>query len=289
MKLYKYTTLDAAVKIIEGEAIHFARMSDFNDPFEGPMPESPKDLDQFQEDIYPIMFKRNICDNFVVLSLTRTPFNPLMWSHYGGAYTGCVIEIDTEKAGFNDENLCAVPAQYGDIIYTTQPPEYQYAQAIIDKNYTPYAKFSPASYLSLRSAFLYKHTSWAYEEEVRIVKYLNTQTRERSIQCRNSEGTWSIKAKPSYQYKNGKDGKRTSFQIDDFLNLFHIPRECITKVYIGSKLKRMTTAPSYQNHFNSDPAFNNIANLKKIESYGVSIVSTSAMIKTRTINTQKTI
>ncbi|WP_157959213.1 hypothetical protein [Marinomonas shanghaiensis] len=52
MKLYKYTTLDAAVKIIEGKSIHFARMSDFNDPFEGPFPEAPEGLENSEKSFH---------------------------------------------------------------------------------------------------------------------------------------------------------------------------------------------------------------------------------------------
>lgn len=129
MKLYKYTTLDAAVKIVENQQIHFARMSDFNDPFEGAFVDSPEDLKGFEADSYPFLLREGIINNFVILSLTRSPFNSLMWAHYGNAHSGCVIEIDVDKAGFNDANLCSVPADYGDIIYTTSKPNYEKAKS----------------------------------------------------------------------------------------------------------------------------------------------------------------
>lgn len=279
MKLYKYTTLDAAFKIIDGQSIHFARMSDFNDPFEGPFPNAPEQLEGFKQQSYPLYFRNDIDENFVILSLTRNPLNPLMWSHYGNAHSGCVIEIDIEKAGFDDENICTVPASYGDVIYTASKPNYKHAQQIIDLKHEPYGSFLPDKYLAVKAAFLYKHTSWAYEEEVRIVKYLPQLETKKNHSVKYSED-WDLIVKDSYKYKltHGQTIEKT-----DFLNLFHLPNNCITRIFTGSKLVRMSVAPNFQELYKEDPNFNNVKYIRAIQQHGIDIQPTSAMTADRTI------
>jgi DUF2971 family protein len=59
-------------------------------------------------------------ENTGILSLTRTPTNPLMWAHYAEKHQGMVIGIDAVAAGLTDEKANLIPAQYGSVIYVSR-------------------------------------------------------------------------------------------------------------------------------------------------------------------------
>ena len=46
-----------------------------------------------------------------------------MWSHYGVDQNSVVFGIDMKKANLMDENSCVIPAQYGEIVYTSTIPQ----------------------------------------------------------------------------------------------------------------------------------------------------------------------
>ena len=48
--------------------------------------------------------------NTVILSLTRSPTNPVMCAHYTEGHRGVVFEIDTHAAGFTDIKTNMLPA-----------------------------------------------------------------------------------------------------------------------------------------------------------------------------------
>ena len=70
-----------------------------------------------------------------------------MWSHYAQHHRGYVVGIDTELAGFHDENLCLITANEGGIDYLDERDKSRVI--ISDKNF--------------------KSQHWKYEKEVRIV------------------------------------------------------------------------------------------------------------------------
>jgi hypothetical protein len=77
MILYKYVSFDGGCEILGGASIAFSNPWDFNDPFEmasshGILPKS---------NFAPIVLK-SMMERSGVLSLTRSPLNPLMWAHY---------------------------------------------------------------------------------------------------------------------------------------------------------------------------------------------------------------
>lgn len=46
-----------------------------------------------------------------------------MWSHYAEGYKGVVIGMDTVKAGYENEELYAIPAHRGEMIYVNTAPK----------------------------------------------------------------------------------------------------------------------------------------------------------------------
>ena len=196
MILYKYVGFDAGLKILETNTLGFSHLEDFNDPFEGTaLGVIQSDIEGISSDRFIQQCKDKFSRRFAVLSLTRAPLNPLMWSHYGESYKGIVIGIDTAKAGLEDVAKFMIPAQKGEVIYLATAPKnpitlsqeeiFQIAEKT-DIRQPEYAEL-------YKRAFLYKSLYWAYEEEVRIVKniypakfaYHSPYQRERLIDGQN--------------------------------------------------------------------------------------------------------
>ncbi len=112
---------------------------------------------------------------YAVLSLTRAPLNPLMWSHYADSYKGIVIGIDTKLAGLDDSKNFVIPSSRGEVIYLNTPPRQSHSidaetlMSIGDCSIFNWNNFEEF----LKHAFLYKSLCWSYEEEVRIVKNIS--------------------------------------------------------------------------------------------------------------------
>ena len=174
MLLYKYLTFDAAARVLDNNSIGFSQPQYFNDPFD--MPSYPDEgfgnsIEQMLSHVQ-IMGKNMIwAENTGILSLTRTPTNPLMWAHYAQNHYGVVIGIDAIKAGLADEQSNLIPAQYGSVIYVSRrspSPFVTQPQAGLQVGGTHH--FPNAHYEKLQRLFLHKPICWAYEEEVRVVK-----------------------------------------------------------------------------------------------------------------------
>ena len=63
-----------------------------------------------------------ILKNVVILSLTRTPLNALMWAHYGEEHKGFVIGYDVDDQFFKCKTNNLIPIQQGNVIYTKTKP-----------------------------------------------------------------------------------------------------------------------------------------------------------------------
>lgn len=160
MIVYKYVPFDSAEKIISQSSIGFSGMRFLNDPFEGGYINADERL------------RSRLHSKYAVLSFTRQPLNSLMWAHYGDSHQGVVLEIDAEKAGLCNTDTCLIPAQYGDVIYTSNKPIEEISLSYSNdlRNYLTAIKFSHDCYEFYKLAFLHKSLDWAYEEEVRVVK-----------------------------------------------------------------------------------------------------------------------
>lgn len=223
MILYKYVSFDAALTILKTKSLGFSHLEDFNDPFEGTaLGEIQSDIEGISSDSLIQQCKNKFSRRFAVLSLTRAPLNPLMWSHYADSYKGVVIGIDTKKAGLEDIEKFMIPAQSGEMIYLATAPknpiqltqyEIQQIAEVIDMDKQKYNDLC-------KRAFLYKSLYWAYEEEVRIVKniypakfaYHSPYDREKIVDGEN--------------WKRIFLGTRPIYTIE-------VPQEAFVEVYIG--------------------------------------------------------
>jgi Protein of unknown function (DUF2971) len=176
MMLYKYVSFATGKAILEKNAMGFSQPKFFNDPFDLPSypPEpSANPIDGMFGQIRTWGKNRIWGENTGILSLTRTPTNPLMWAHYADKHEGVVIGIDAVVAGLTHEDSNLIPAQYGSVVYvsrrSSQPFVGKFKTAIeVDGTH----HFPHDHYEKLQRVFLHKPLCWSYEEEVRVVKCL---------------------------------------------------------------------------------------------------------------------
>lgn len=103
-------------------------------------------------------FWNSMISNVGVLSLSRDPFNILMWSHYADEHKGFVVEFKSPTKGYNQSGIeyleLLVPL---DIDYTETRPIIDIAEKDTEK----------AVDLHLRT----KSILWKYEQEERVIDH----------------------------------------------------------------------------------------------------------------------
>lgn len=222
MILYKYVPFESGKKILETSTLGFSQPKYFNDPFDMPSyPSAEVSGESFDGiiDFVRMDAKATVwADNTGILSLTRTPTNPLMWAHYADKHRGMVIGIDVQAAGLTQEDSNLVPAQYGSVIYVSGRPN----QAFMAKITSGLAvgathSFPHDHYEKLQRLFLHKPLCWSYEEEVRVLKCL------KGIEAEGSET-------PSGRFRVAKIGGQP-------LYLYSVPADAIREVYFGFRLE----------------------------------------------------
>ena len=112
MILYKYVGFEAGLKILKTNTLGFSHLEDFNDPFEATAL-GLADNSGVGLVVQTGAIKNRLSRKYAILSLTRAPLNPLMWSHYGDSHKGVVIGFDTRLAGFEDSKKYLIPSNRG--------------------------------------------------------------------------------------------------------------------------------------------------------------------------------
>lgn len=216
---------DNAIKTIEGCSIGFTQPKYFNDPFDIPYYKpniQPSTLgDALLQPAREWLYNSTWAENSAILSLTRTPTNPLMWSHYAYDHTGVVIGLNVVKAGLTDSGSNLVPAQFGSIVYVSKRPLNKFisvARSPIAVGTTYH--FPIEHYEKLQRLFLHKPLTWSYEEEVRVVKCIN------GIET-DQQNTSEIQS-----------GKFNTILINNSqpLFLYNMPQLSIEEVYMGMRV-----------------------------------------------------
>lgn len=217
MKLYKYVSMDAALQIARSNTIGFSRPEFFNDPFDLPLVSLEPTSNPIEKAFARVRAEGKSFiwrQNTAILSLTRTPTNPLMWAHYADAHRGVAIGIDTSVAGLCEVTSNMIPAHYGSVIYTRRRPGGPFQSAfrepvIVGEMF----HFVESHYEKWQRLFLVKPIDWAYEEEVRVVKCIRGVS---GNECQSKSGTFSV-IKTS-----GRE-----------LHAFHLPQDAIVEMYVG--------------------------------------------------------
>lgn len=187
MILYKYYGFGAGVAALGSQMLGFRNPVYFNDPFELSYLDNSSDSD------FALGKIKSLKESLVILSLTRTPFNPLMWAHYAEEHKGFVIGYDIEDEFFLSEKYNVISASEGNVIYTTEKEKIDISDELKETLHSiyliglgdeiksiPKEKLEKIAHL-LKKSLLYKHSCWAYEEEVRVIKVLDSIFEESHI------------------------------------------------------------------------------------------------------------
>lgn len=187
MILYKYYGYEAGLKALESQQLGFRNPINFNDPFELSFLSNSDGADSKRERLKEQLNK--LRDTVAILSLTRTPNNPLMWAHYGEDHTGFVIGYDVSDVFLSSQKYNLIPVTAGDVVYTNTKSSHILNPQIMDRIHQIYlsamgdsrAIHDPETIALARKIFLTKHSSWVYEEEVRVVKILDSLFEESAV------------------------------------------------------------------------------------------------------------
>lgn len=177
--LYKYYNYTAGKDALKSQNFGFRKPKFFNDPFE--LTALSNNVDVVENSMAFKGRVDQIKDQVVILCLTRSAFNPLMWAHYADAHRGFVIGYDVSGPFLNSPDYNLVTADSGDVLYTStktpfsiNPESIENLQGVWESAFG----FDNASEQCLaRRLFLTKHACWVYEEEVRVVKRFVDWTR----------------------------------------------------------------------------------------------------------------
>ncbi len=187
MTLYKYYGFSSGIAALRSQELGFRNPAHFNDPFELSY------LDNSSDSNFISGKMAKLKESLVILSLTRTPFNPLMWAHYAENHGGFVIGYDIQDEFLLSGKYNVISASEGNVIYTTKKETIEVTEELKDtlnsisqigqgQAVESFAEENLEKIVPiLNKALLYKHSCWAYEEEVRVIKVLDSIFEESHI------------------------------------------------------------------------------------------------------------
>ena len=211
--LYKYTSADAALKILSTSQIRFSSPETFNDPFEVTPPVqiircsqgSKEILDQINctENHIKNIFNsvgKDILSALKFFCLSRTKDSILMWSHYADMHKGVVIEFNTSN----------------DIIKNAEKVIYKIGTIDIDSilenaKQLKSSKTTRNIRQQKKALYYHKHKDWRYEEEYRCSYPFSETELLNAIQTKEQE---------KYVY-------------------IQIPEDSIKAIYLGCKISEI--------------------------------------------------
>jgi len=243
MILYKYYGYEFGLKALTSSLLGFRKPKYFNDPFElsflsnsgGPhskQAELKKKIDE-------------ISDSVVILSLTRTHDNALMWAHYGQEHSGFVVGYEVSDTFLSSQEYNLIPVISGDVVYSSIKSFHVLDPQVMERIHSIYLSAlggvsqSPDSEISAlaRKIFLTKHSSWVYEEEVRVVKILDSLF----------ELTSEFQSDPKRShYRLTKDiGNGRAVDLIPGLSIFHYKLP-VKEIYLGVRNRLLDDVPKFK-------------------------------------------
>jgi hypothetical protein len=184
--LYKYTTIDTCLKILESGRIKFSNPKDFNDPFDCQITidtentDEELDLDvtklvekgklleiqkeEYRKKLQNPEFRFDLINKIINKSInvlgvscfSKNKDNLLMWAHYADKHRGVVLKFELLK----DTDFFIAPYP---INYHSEYPKFNYIKENSLREGGQLAKFLLET----------KSKEWEYEEEIRVMKYLH--------------------------------------------------------------------------------------------------------------------
>ncbi|WP_104029329.1 DUF2971 domain-containing protein [Vibrio jasicida] len=162
IKIYKYMSEKAAISFIKNQMIRITPAWSLNDPFECKLSNSTcKQLNSIGGNFMRSHLLEDFMDRHGIVSLTETPDNLLMWSHYADEHKGVVVEfIIDENDPFEMFNTTHIPKS-SDAVFK----KVNYRKL---RNY-PFT-VNEQNFKSIRDHYyLTKSDEWIYEKEHRFI------------------------------------------------------------------------------------------------------------------------
>lgn len=177
MILYKYYGADAGLAALQSGKLGFRCPNYFNDPFGCSFP--IENTDRRAASLKNTL--ATMREQVVILSLTKTPLDPLMWTHYGDEHRGFVIGYDVSCPFLDSAKYNLITVSDGSVMYRevsgseiTSKHDDPALHAVLDASLGAPADPSTLEVIRplAKTVFLTKHPRWSSEKEVRVVKIL---------------------------------------------------------------------------------------------------------------------
>lgn len=153
--VYKFYPPEYGLQALKMFRLKVSPIDELNDPFEY----LSLDMGDVSVRSWARKFREVVSDNNGIISFSKNWHEPLMWAHYAKSHTGIAL-------GFEIPDILLTNIKY--IIDRIIPP------LDVDINRESMTKFVG---LLLES----KHKNWGYEEEVRLMRPLETCTEENGL------------------------------------------------------------------------------------------------------------
>lgn len=237
---------------LDNPTIKLSQTSKLNDPFEKTVDKSLMDLVlackprngveakfiNSMKDAFPFINElnfRGLIENVGIVSLTETPRNLLMWSHYANQHKGICIGYNSNLLEDRNDLDLHLPSSYKTLKVNYDNCRYdQYTDIFSTKNINELRRE-----IVLKS-LLTKGDDWIYEKEHRAIIPMKFHDH---IICTGEHDAYSYKEKYDFievidknSFKLNDDGKLNTYVMmneEDLAFVVKIKRESITSIYFG--------------------------------------------------------
>lgn len=163
--IFKYDSINHLNDTLINNTLGFSKVSAFNDPFEiasiteiSCIGNSKEEKNEKSRRLHNE--KNDFLNNSQISCFSRTPYEPLMWSHYSDKHYGvCYCFDEVELIAYD-----GLTDYYGDVIYSSHLPRIYYKEGN-----TTLEQWDKELYKVLMT----KSLNWVYEEEYRIIRNKN--------------------------------------------------------------------------------------------------------------------
>lgn len=220
--IYKYYDFNAGLLALKNKTLGFNTPSQFNDPMEGRLWLHQMGVESSSLNPY--------LECFGILSLTRHPLNPLMWSHYGKSHTGFVIGYDVNEPILGRQRDTIFDVKDGQIFFSPELNSDDILRLAIDAlqwaNCGMEELPSEPIKQAIRHILLMKQECWRYEQETRVVKVLTNYFKE--------QAEWVSETGNNFQRFSTNIAPMVSM-TNSGLHLLNVAPASIKRVILGMK------------------------------------------------------
>lgn len=223
--------------------------------FPEPIPEPPKR--NIRPAINEIAFLSRICQ-IGIISLSETPRNILMWSHYADQYKGMCI-------GYKTDFLDRYEGRYHDVLPTIYHPEKVNYD---NSRYDPLTDMFTADHKDelrkqiLQMSLLRKGDDWLYEKEHRSIVPMEFYN---SVICTGEKGAYEYEKEYDFltaisdkQLKINTTPSSSITDHEDLIFALEIDKKSIASVYFGIEAEDFFEYVSLYEEIIKDPEYSHV-------------------------------